>query len=56
MKLFIFFAMFIWLVCGVAGAWWKEGVGNMHFKTIAKGPISLVRAINDNPVSYPGPS
>ena len=56
MKLFIFFAVFIWLVCGVAGAWWKEGVGDMHFKTIAKGPISLVRAINDNPVSYPGPN
>jgi len=56
MKLFIIFAVFIWLLCGVAGAWWKEGVGNMHFKTIAKGPISLVRAINDNPVTYPGPN
>ncbi|MEA3059013.1 MAG: hypothetical protein QOE50_425 [Sphingomonadales bacterium] len=56
MKLLIVFAVFIWLLCGVAGAWWDEGLGNMHFKTIAKGPISLVHAINDNPVTYPGPN
>ena len=55
MKLFVVFAIFIWLICGVAGAWWKEGAGNMHLKTIAMGPITLVRAFNDNPVTYPGP-
>jgi hypothetical protein len=55
MKFFVVFGMMIWLICGVIGAAWDEGLGNMHFKTIAKGPISLVHAINQNPVIYPGP-
>lgn len=55
MKFFVGFVLFVWLLCGVVGAGWLEGLGNMHFKTIAKGPISLVHAINANPVTYPGP-
>jgi K+-transporting ATPase c subunit len=55
-KAFVVFAMFIWLLCGFIGAWWLEGLGDMHFKTIARGPISLVKAFNENPVTYPGPS
>ena len=52
MKLLIGVLAFIWLVCGLAGAW---RLGDMGWKVIAKGPISLVEAFNDNPVSYPGP-
>jgi len=52
MKLLIGIAVFIWLLCGLAGGW---RLGDHHWKTIAKGPISLAKAFNDNPVTYPGP-
>jgi len=39
---------------GVAGAWMK-GETSVHWKTIAKGPITLVKAFNENPPTYPGP-
>jgi hypothetical protein len=53
MKWFVVFAVFVWLLCGLAGAW---RLGNMHIKTIAKGPISLIKAFDEKPVSYPGPN
>ncbi|MFL6725010.1 MAG: hypothetical protein ACJ8FS_00670 [Sphingomicrobium sp.] len=53
MKLFFGVMVFLWLICGFAGSWW---LGDHHWKTIAKGPISLVKALNDNPPNYPGPS
>ena len=53
MKLFILVLLVIWLVCGVAGAWMLEG-SDMHFKTIARGPISLVKGFTDDPVTVPG--
>jgi hypothetical protein len=56
MKLFIIFVLVVWLICGFVGSWWQEGAGNMHFKSIAKGPITLVHAFNDKPVTYPGPN
>ena len=52
MKLFVIFLAFFWLICGFAGAWRLEGPGEMHFKTIARGPISLVRAFEEYPVTY----
>ena len=52
MKLFVGLAVFVWLLCGLAGAWMLEGHDDLHIKTIAKGPISLVRAFNENPVEY----
>ncbi len=55
MKAFVVFGVFVWLLCGFVGAWRLEGLGELHFKTIAKGPITLVKAFNDNPVNYPGP-
>jgi hypothetical protein len=54
MKLFVILAIFIWLVCGFLGAWMLEGA-DMHLKTIVRGPISLVKGFNENPVTYPGP-
>jgi hypothetical protein len=54
MKLFVIVALVIWFICGVAGAWMLEG-SDMHLKTIARGPISLVKGFNDDPVTYPGP-
>jgi len=55
MKMFVAFVIFFWLLCGFIGAWWLDGLGDMRFKTIARGPISLVKAINEKPVTYPGP-
>lgn len=55
MKWFVAFAIFLWFLCGFVGAWMLEGLDNLHVKTIARGPISLVKAFNENPVTYPGP-
>jgi hypothetical protein len=53
MKWAIGIIIFLWLLCGVIGASW---LGVHDWKTILRGPITLARAYNDNPVSYPGPS
>lgn len=52
MKLFIYVALFFWLLCGFVGAFWDN---DFRAVTIARGPLSLVEAINEDPVSYPGP-
>jgi hypothetical protein len=54
MKWFVVFGVFVWLLCGFVGAWWLEGLDDLHLKTIARGPISLIEAFNENPVTYPG--
>jgi hypothetical protein len=56
MKVAIGFLVVLWLLCGLVGAWWMEGSDNLHWKTIARGPISLVEAYNENPMTYPGPN
>jgi hypothetical protein len=56
MKLWVGFAIFMWLLCGLVGEWRMHGAGNLHFKGIAKGPITLAKAFDENPVTYPGPS
>ena len=53
MKAFLVVLFAIWLICGFAGAWMLEGT-NMHWKTIARGPLSLVEGYQDAPVRYPG--
>lgn len=52
MKLLIVIVLLIWFLCGLAGAWRMD---DMRLKVIARGPLTLVEALNDNPVSYPGP-
>ena len=52
MKLFVGFVIFFWLLCGLIGSWRLD---DHDFKTIAKGPFTLARAFNENPVTYPGP-
>lgn len=54
MKLWFGFAVFFWLICGLGGAWWLDELDADHWKTIARGPITLARAFNENPVTYPG--
>ena len=53
MKLLAVIAAMIWLFCGLFGAWW---LGEVHLKQVALGPITLAKALNDDPVSYPGPN
>jgi len=47
--------VFIWVLCGCIGAWWNDHLNAAHWKEIAKGPITLAQAYNDNPPTYPGP-
>lgn len=53
MKWFVGFAIFVWLLCGLVGAWMLEGRHDLHWKAIARGPITLVKAYNENPINYP---
>jgi hypothetical protein len=47
--------VFIWIICGAAGAWMLDELDSAHWKSIAKGPITLADAFNEKPVTYPGP-
>jgi hypothetical protein len=53
MKWAIIILVLIWLLCGVVGAWILDDLNARHWKTIALGPITLVHAVNGNPVSIP---
>ena len=53
MKLLIVVLVIVWLACGLFGAW---RLGEMRPKPILLGPLTMARAFNDAPVSYPGPS
>ena len=55
MKAFVIFVVLIWLVCGLAGAWMLGKLDGGHWSYIARGPLTLVQAINEKPVNYPGP-
>jgi len=52
--MFVGLALFLWLLCGVAGAWMLDDLDLREWKTIARGPITLIKAINEaEPVSLP---
>jgi hypothetical protein len=53
MKLFVTIAVFIWLVCGLAGAWMLDDGGGLSWKAVARGPISLVKGFNEAPPAVP---
>ena len=53
MKLWVGFGVFVWLLCGAIGAWMKDDLDSDHWKLIAKGPITMVHAINEHPVTIP---
>ena len=48
--------VFIWLLSGLIGAWMLGELNADHWKAIGKGPITLGKAFNDDPVSFPGPN
>lgn len=55
MKLVLGVILFFWLLSGVVGAWWLDELDRHHWKAIARGPITLAQALNDDPVTY-GPN
>jgi hypothetical protein len=56
MKLAIGILMFIWLLSGLVGAAMLGELDADHWKAIAKGPITLGKAFNEDPPTYPGPN
>lgn len=55
MKYAIGIAVFLWLLCGIIGAWILDDLDSSHWKEIAYGGVTLAQALNDHPVTYPGP-
>ena len=55
MKAFVVFAVFVWLLCGFIGAWMLEGIDDLHVKSVARAPLTLIEAFNEKPITYPGP-
>ena len=51
MKLLIGILVLAWLGCGAFGA---SRLHDMSFKKIIRGPITLAKALNEDPVRYPG--
>ena len=56
MKLAFGVIVFIWVLCGLIGAWRLDELNVNHLKEIAKGPFTLAQAFNEDPVTYPGPN
>jgi hypothetical protein len=56
MKLAFGFLVFLWVFMGLLGAWWLDDLDADHWAEIAKGPITLADAYNENPPNYPGPN
>lgn len=50
MKLLLTVGLVFWFVCGIAGAWM---LGDFGWKPIARGPLTLVEAFNEDPVTIP---
>jgi hypothetical protein len=53
LKLIVGIADIFWLVSALVGAWWREDVDEgLKWKAVARGPITLVHAFNEHPVTY----
>jgi len=54
MKLAVGIVVFSWLLCGLIGAQMLGELDADHWKAVARGPITVAKALNENPVSLPG--
>jgi len=56
MKLAVGVLLFLWLLCGLIGAWMMlDEDEELGLKAVAGGPITLIKAVNETePVKYPG--
>ena len=55
MKWAVGFLVFLWLLSGLIGVWWTHDLDADHWQEIAQGPLTLAKAYNENPPTYPGP-
>lgn len=55
MKLTLAVLVSVWFICGLGGAWRLDELDIAHWRDVARGPITLAEAFNENPVNYPGP-
>ena len=53
MKLVVVVVIAFWLLCGIAGDWMLEGSDGLHWKRVARGPVILIEAFREKPVTYP---
>jgi hypothetical protein len=49
-------SVLFWLLCGLIGAWMLDDLDAGHWKTIARGPITLAKALSEHPVTLTDPS
>lgn len=56
MKYAVGIIVFVWLLSGAIGASMMGDLDRAHWKEIARGPITLGKAVNDNPIGMPGSS
>jgi hypothetical protein len=52
MKFAVGIGPFFWLLSGIIGAWMMDDLDLVHWKRIARGPITLAEALNDEPITY----
>ena len=53
MKLVVGIVVFFWLISGLIGAWMLDDLDARHWKAIARGPITLHKALDEHPVAIP---
>jgi hypothetical protein len=53
MKWIIGIAVLLWFLSGLIGAWWLDDLDSQHWKVMLKGPITLMRALDEYPPTYP---
>jgi len=53
MKPLLSILVIIWIVCGFAGEWRLDGLDDLHWKAIARGPLTLAEAFEEDPVTVP---
>jgi hypothetical protein len=53
MKLLFTVGVIFWMVCGFAGECMLDGIRDLHWKAIARGPLTLVEAFDEDPVTLP---
>ncbi len=52
MKVAVGTILFFWLLSGAVGAWMLDDLDADHWKTIARGPITLSKAVDQHPLTY----
>lgn len=52
-KFAIWVLVVLWFLSGIIGAWMLDDLHLQYWQVIAKGPITLARAINENPITIP---